>query len=117
MFIKPYGAQPLLAVAIARDGTLDAKSPLASGSPCIGLKKRRRSLICLLYYHTTCIKVIVRFLIIRIENFSYILFFEFLIFARRASSENKTVTKIYENTVSIVFNTCYESSCVTCLLY
>ena len=70
MFIKPCGVQPLLAVAIACDGTLDAKSPLASGSPCIGLKKRRRSLICLLYYHTTCIKVIVRFLIIRIENFS-----------------------------------------------
>ena len=62
--------ESLLAVAIARDGTLDAKSPLASGSPCIGLKKRRRLLICLLYYHTTCIKVIVRFLIIRIENFS-----------------------------------------------
>ena len=28
MFIKPCGAQPLLAVAIARDGTIDAKSPL-----------------------------------------------------------------------------------------
>ena len=62
--------ESLLAVAIARDGTLDAKSPLASGSPCIGLKKRRRLLICLLYYHTTCIKVIVRFLIIRIDYFS-----------------------------------------------
>ena len=91
MFIKPCGAQPLLAVAIARDGTLDAKSPLASGSPCIGLKKRRRSLICLHVYKSYS----------SFSNYSHrkFLFFEFFFFARRASSENKTVTKIYENTV------------------
>ena len=36
------------------------------------------------------------------SNYSHRKFFiniEFFIFARRASSENKTVTKIYENTV------------------